>query len=172
MAFDMRRVQSLFGPFFFQFRVHSFLPRTNHCSSVGADGSVTVEPTSAQYKFTTETKLPKLGMMLVGWGGNNGSTVTASIVANRKKMTWQTRIGTQKANYMGSVTQSSTINMGPDAETGHDVYVPLSSVVPMVHGPLITVVSVIALPSVVLLGRCGILIRATYGFRNEYNEEK
>jgi len=114
-------------------RIVSQYEYTSTVVTKGADGSVTVEPTSAQYKFTTETKLPKLGMMLVGWGGNNGSTVTASIVANRKKMTWQTRIGTQKANYMGSVTQSSTINMGPDAETGHDVYVPLSSVVPMVH---------------------------------------
>lgn len=99
----------------------------------GADGSVTVVPTKTEYQFTTETKLPKLGMMLVGWGGNNGSTVTASIVANRKKMSWVTRTGTQKANYLGSVTQSSTINMGPDAATGHDVFVPLSSMVPLVH---------------------------------------
>ena len=77
--------------------------------------------------------MPKLGVLLVGWGGNNGSTVTAAIAANRRQLHWETRTGTQHANYLGSVTQASTINLGPDASTGLDVFVPLSSVVPMVH---------------------------------------
>ena len=66
-------------------------------------------PTSTEYTFRTGTKLPKLGraplaagwlpaaagppaeraplpcrVMLVGWGGNNGSTLTASVLANKK----------------------------------------------------------------------------------------
>lgn len=106
-----------------------------HATSVtkGEDGNVTVVPTQTRYNFTTETQLPKMGVMLVGWGGNNGSTVTASILANKKKISWETRNGTQQPNYLGSVTQASTINLGPDASTGKDVFVPLSSVVPMVH---------------------------------------
>lgn len=99
----------------------------------GDDGNVTIVPTEQVYNFETSTKVPKVGMMLVGWGGNNGSTLTASVLANQKKMTWETRTGPVKANYLGSVTQSSTINLGPDASSGHDVFVPLSSVVPMVN---------------------------------------
>lgn len=34
-------------------------------------------PKATQYQFRTERKKPKLGLMLVGWGGNNGSTTTA-----------------------------------------------------------------------------------------------
>ena len=33
--------------------------------------------------------------MLVGWGGNNGSTVTAAVIANQKKMNWHTKEGVQ-----------------------------------------------------------------------------
>jgi len=38
--------------------------------------------TQVQHEIETETKIPKLGLMLVGWGGNNGSTLTAGILAN------------------------------------------------------------------------------------------
>ncbi|RYG63181.1 hypothetical protein EON64_16435, partial [archaeon] len=36
-------------------------------------------------KFTiqTERKVPKVGLLLVGWGGNNGTTVAAGIIANK-----------------------------------------------------------------------------------------
>jgi myo-inositol-1-phosphate synthase len=33
--------------------------------------------------------------MLVGWGGNNGSTVTGAIIANRDNLTWM-RKGTKE----------------------------------------------------------------------------
>lgn len=36
----------------------------------------------------TSTRIPKLGVMLVGLGGNNGSTFTAGVYANRKNLTW------------------------------------------------------------------------------------
>ncbi len=114
---------------------HILSEYTYHATSVTkqADGSVVVVPTTKSYSFQTETVVPKLGVLLVGWGGNNGSTVTAGVVANRHKLHWETRTGTQQANYLGSVTQASTINLGPDAATGLDVFVPLSAVVPMVH---------------------------------------
>jgi hypothetical protein len=38
------------------------------------EGSV-VTPTQDTYQFKTSKKVPKTGMLLVGWGGNNGSTV-------------------------------------------------------------------------------------------------
>jgi myo-inositol-1-phosphate synthase len=44
----------------------------------------TVRPVKEKFEFKTSTIVPKLGLMLVGWGGNNGSTVTAGIIANQK----------------------------------------------------------------------------------------
>ena len=44
-------------------------------------------------------------MMLIGWCGNNGSTVTAGVVANKHGLTWETRRGEQRPNYWGSITQ-------------------------------------------------------------------
>lgn len=76
-------------------------------------------------------KVPKLGVMLVGWGGNNGSTVTAAVLANRLGLTWKTKEGLQSANYYGSITQAATVclGMGPEGE----VHVPLKSMLPMVQ---------------------------------------
>jgi myo-inositol-1-phosphate synthase len=69
--------------------------------------------------------------MMVGWGGNNGSTVTASILANKNKINWRSKRGVHEPNYFGSVTQASTVKLGVDAE-GNDVYIPFSKVLPMV----------------------------------------
>lgn len=85
-----------------------------------------------KYELKTNTKVPRVGLMLVGWGGNNGSTLTASIIANRKDMTWMTRRGERKANYFGSLMMASTTKIGIN-ENGEDVFVPLNSLLPMVH---------------------------------------
>lgn len=52
-----------------------------------------VEPVKEIFEFTLDRKVPKLGLMLVGLGGNNGSTVAAGIIANRDKLTWETKEG-------------------------------------------------------------------------------
>jgi myo-inositol-1-phosphate synthase len=70
--------------------------------------------------------------MLVGWGGNNGSTVTACVLANKIKLKWKTKEGIKEANYYGSLTQASTtsLGLGPD---GKDVYVPVKDLLPMLE---------------------------------------
>ncbi|KAF9437221.1 Myo-inositol-1-phosphate synthase [Entomortierella beljakovae] len=98
----------------------------------GVDGAYSVNPISVKYNFKTETKVPRVGLMMVGWGGNNGSTLTASIIANRNKTTWTTKEGVQEPNYFGSVVQASTLKLGVDAK-GNDVYIPFSDILPMVH---------------------------------------
>lgn len=70
--------------------------------------------------------------MLVGWGGNNGSTLTAAIIANKLGLTWPTKRGVQKSNWYGSITQASTIRLG-SGQNGEDVFVPLKSLLPMVN---------------------------------------
>lgn len=71
-------------------------------------------------------------MMIVGWGGNNGSTVTGAVVANREGITWRTKDGVNTPDYFGSLTQSSTVRVGLDA-AGKDVYVPFCDLIPSVN---------------------------------------
>ena len=64
--------------------------------------------------------------MLVGWGGNNGSTLTATIQANRENIIWHTKEGVRTPNYIGSVVRASTLRLGTDDVTGKDVNIPFS----------------------------------------------
>lgn len=96
-------------------------------------GRYTAKPRQAVYDFKVDRKIGKVGLMLVGWGGNNGSTVTAGILANKRGLEWETREGTQKANYYGSVMMGSTIKLGTEMTTGEEVHVPFHDLLPMVH---------------------------------------
>lgn len=90
-----------------------------------------VIPHTEKLKIQTNRKVPRLGVMLVGWGGNNGSTFTAGILANKIGASWLTKKGVQHANWYGSITQASTVRLG-SGEYGEDVYVPFSTLLPMV----------------------------------------
>jgi len=98
-----------------------------------ADGKFTATPKETLYEFKVDRHAGKVGMMLVGWGGNNGTTVTAGIMANRRGLVWDTREGKRAANYYGSVVMSSTIKLGNDAKTGEDINIPFHDLLPMVH---------------------------------------
>lgn len=87
-------------------------------------------PEKIGLKIRTVRNVPKVGVMLVGWGGNNGSTLTAALEANRRQLQWRKRTGVQKANWYGSITQASTVLLGLD-ENGQDVYVPMKDLLPM-----------------------------------------
>nr|KAF6480455.1 inositol-3-phosphate synthase 1 [Molossus molossus] len=75
-----------------------------------------VYPSSTSFTFRTARRVPRLGVMLVGWGGNNGSTLTAAVLANRLHLSWPTRRGRKEANYYGSLMQAGTVSLGLDAE--------------------------------------------------------
>lgn len=96
------------------------------------DGQIHVVPREVALKIQTKLKVPKFGVMMVGWGGNNGTTVTAALLANKLGISWPTKNGIKTANWFGSITQSSTIKLGSDDE-GNDFHVPLSSLLPMVN---------------------------------------
>ena len=87
--------------------------------------------------ISTEKTVPRLGVMLVGLGGNNGSTFTAGVLANRRQLTWNTKNGEQKANFFGSFTQSATTHCGFrfDEQTGQlqDVFKPIKELLPMAN---------------------------------------
>ncbi|PBP20570.1 putative Inositol-3-phosphate synthase [Diplocarpon rosae] len=97
------------------------------------DGKFVATPKETLYDFKVDRKLPKTGMMLVGWGGNNGTTVTAGIIANRRNLSWATREGDRAANYYGSLVMGSTVKLGTHAKTSKDVNIPFRNVLPMVH---------------------------------------
>jgi myo-inositol-1-phosphate synthase len=96
-----------------------------------ASGSTTVHPINENFMFKTSTTVPKLGVMLVGWGGNNGSTITAGVLANKLKSTWYTKAGKHEADYLGSLTQASTMKLGMN-DQGEPVHIPFKDILPMV----------------------------------------
>ena len=91
----------------------------------------TVKPKNVKYEFKTDVHVPKLGVMLVGWGGNNGSTLTGGVIANREGISWATKDKVQQANYFGSLTQASAIRVG--SFNGEEIYAPFKSLLPMVN---------------------------------------
>lgn len=88
-------------------------------------------PETQSYTFKTERRVPKTGVMLVGWGGNNGTTVTAATIANRLGLSWNTKEGVRTSNYFGSITQASTVLLGNGPQG--DVYIPFNQILPMVQ---------------------------------------
>ncbi|KAJ2977502.1 hypothetical protein NQ176_g4335 [Zarea fungicola] len=104
-----------------------------------ANGNYVATPKETPYEFKVDRKVPKIGMMLVGWGGNNGTTVTAGILANRRKLSWETKDGSCDSNYYGSVVMSSTLKLGTDVKTSKEVNIPFHNILPMVHPNDITI---------------------------------
>lgn len=100
--------------------------------SKNLDGSFQVTPQKHNFQFRTKRDVPRMGVMLVGLGGNNGSTFTAGVIANREGLTWNTKSGIKKSNYYGSMIQSSTVRIGATAD-GEDVFVPMKDVLPTVN---------------------------------------
>jgi len=98
-----------------------------------ADGNM--KPCERKHDIKVDQKIPKLGIMLVGWGGNNGSTFTAGVIANRRKLSWNGRTGKQQANFFGSLTQTVSVHVGfKQGPVGdlHDVYKYVNEIVPLV----------------------------------------
>ena len=96
-------------------------------------GSYVATPKETVYDFKVERKVGRVGLMLVGWGGNNGTTVTAGIIANRRGLTFETKEGPRPSNYYGSLVMASTMKLGTDSETGKEINIPFHDVLPMVH---------------------------------------
>ncbi len=104
---------------------------------IGEDG----KPTNrvVEHELKTMTKVPKLGFMMIGLGGNNGTTVTAGILANKKNLKWETKRGPAHATYYGSFTQCVTTKVGikmhkeGDGTRIEDVFKPIKDLLPMVN---------------------------------------
>ena len=115
-----------------EFILSRYAYEKNHVSLDQSSKTVTITPQRHVYNFRTERRVGKVGVMLVGWGGNNGSTVTAAIEANRRGISWMRKEGRQQPNYYGSLTQATTIRIGSE-QRGKEVHIPFSSILPMLH---------------------------------------
>ena len=55
-----------------------------------------------------------IGVLLVGWGGNNGTTFTAGILASQLGVKWNTKEGEQDVKWFGSISQMGSVHIGYD----------------------------------------------------------
>eukprot|EP01004_Peranema_trichophorum_P002532 NODE_1584_length_1895_cov_136.575056_g1093_i1.p1 GENE.NODE_1584_length_1895_cov_136.575056_g1093_i1~~NODE_1584_length_1895_cov_136.575056_g1093_i1.p1 ORF type:complete len:527 (+),score=87.98 NODE_1584_length_1895_cov_136.575056_g1093_i1:61-1641(+) len=94
------------------------------------DNKLRVEPKKVGMTLRTNRHVAKTGVMLVGWAGNNGSTFTGGILANKHNLSWRTKNGDRHPDFFGSLTQSSTIRLGA-TKTGREIHVPFTGLLPM-----------------------------------------
>jgi len=92
---------------------------------------IQVLPVDVQLEFKVTKQRPKLGVMLVGWGGNNGTTFTGAHLANKHNLTWNTKNGVMDANWFGSILQSSTVSLG-FTDDGEEAFIPMRNMLPFV----------------------------------------
>lgn len=113
-------------------RTVQYTSTTSHVKR-SADGSIRVTPVKKDYLLQVPVNRPTtVGLMLVGWGGNNGSTLTASLLAHQHNVTWKSRRGVEKPNFYGSLVMASTVALGFDEDTGKEVTAPIFQVAPFV----------------------------------------
>jgi len=71
-----------------EFIESKYIYEMNHCEVDHRTKHVEIVPRKYQYNFRTQRRVQRTGVMLVGWGGNNGSTFTGALIANKDKITW------------------------------------------------------------------------------------
>lgn len=91
----------------------------------------TVVPAKKRMKIKVSKEPQKTGVLMVGWGGNNGTTFTAGLLANRHNLSWETAKGTQTPDFKGSLFMSGTTRLGTLQDD--EIFVPLRSLLPMVN---------------------------------------
>lgn len=64
-------------------------------NAIPTANGVTAKIENVHYQFQTAKKPGRVGLMMVGLGGNNGTTILGGILANKEKMKWHTKKGVQ-----------------------------------------------------------------------------
>lgn len=91
---------------------------------------IRVTPVDVQIKFKVQRHVPKVGVMLVGWGGNNGTTFTGAYLANKHNISWNTKTGEKQPNWFGSLLQASTVSLGFSED--NEEFIAMRDLLPMV----------------------------------------
>jgi Myo-inositol-1-phosphate synthase len=106
-----------------------YIYQTTKVERSPSEKRITVTPVDVEIKFKIQRNVPKVGVMLVGWGGNNGTTFTGAYLANKHNISWNTKTGEKQPNWFGSLLQSSTVSLG-FSEQGEE-FVAMRDVLPM-----------------------------------------
>lgn len=86
-----------------------------------------IRPVEQRIAFKTDTRVPKLGFMFVGLSGNNGTTITAGMLANKLGVTWETREGLKQPDFYGSLSQSTVVRVG-ELPSGEGIFIPFKDI--------------------------------------------
>ena len=79
----------------------------------------------SETSVSVDDKSPKLGVLLVGLAGNNGTTFLGSLCAHKRNLTWVDRKGEQAPSFFGSISQCTDIPVGFTPKTKKIVYQPI-----------------------------------------------
>lgn len=77
---------------------------------------------------TTAAKVPRVGLMMVGLGGNNGTTFTGMCLANKHSISWNSKSGEHRADFLGSVAMIGTFPVGLNMAS-EEVFAPVRKMV-------------------------------------------
>ena len=77
-----------------------------------SDGTYTLN--EKIHQINIQDKVTKIGVMLVGMGGNNGSTLIAALIAHNHKISWCNKTGEHMVNFLGSISQFGSVHLGYD----------------------------------------------------------
>lgn len=86
---------------------------TSYTTTILDTGEVRVKK-SKRFITTRPLMGGKLGVMLVGLGGNNGSTFTSGLLAHSKNITWEKKDGVHDVEFVGSISQLGSVHIGYD----------------------------------------------------------
>ena len=86
---------------------------TSYTTTILDTGEIRVKK-SKRFITTRPLNGKKLGVMLVGLGGNNGSTFTAGLLAHSKNITWEKKDGVHAVEFVGSISQVGSVHIGYD----------------------------------------------------------
>lgn len=110
--------------------ISNYTNSTSVVTSTLNDG-IQIDVVDKTYQFKTDMKVPKLGLMMVGWGGNNGTTITGGFFANKFNIAWEDKKRIHSPNFLGSVTQSSTMKIA--CTSTEEIFAKFTDVLPLIN---------------------------------------
>ena len=76
------------------------------------DNTFAIKEKKINIQVNNYDRKKKLGVMIVGLGGNNGTTLVAGLLASNNKLNWENKNGNHNVKFYGSISQYGTINLG------------------------------------------------------------
>lgn len=87
---------------------------TQYIEKIVKVNSKDISITENKYNFKVSPCSQKIGVMIVGLCGNNGTTFTTSILSKQLDKTWKNKNGEHKTNFYGSLYEYGSVHIGYD----------------------------------------------------------